>query len=51
MFPKAQVESDDVSLMVVWLSTRLPYESEDVEDREIDDDDQPQEINASMDKP
>lgn len=32
-YPQAQASSDDVSLMIVWLSTRLPYISDD-EDEE-----------------
>jgi hypothetical protein len=28
-YPEAQLETDDVSLMVVWLSARLPYEEEE----------------------
>jgi hypothetical protein len=27
-YPEIQVNSDDVSLMIVWLSVRLPYQSE-----------------------
>ena len=38
MYPGAQgdsgVDSDDVSLMVVWVSARLPYEVEDEENNE-----------------
>lgn len=38
MYPQVQADSDDVSLMVVWLSTRLPYESEGDDDGELSDD-------------
>jgi hypothetical protein len=34
-YPDAQIENDDVSLMVVWLSVRLPFKAENEED-EID---------------
>jgi hypothetical protein len=34
-YPNTQAENDDVSLMVVWLSVRLPYKVEDEKD-EID---------------
>ncbi len=32
MFPEATVSSDDVSLMVVWISGRLPYQFTDSEE-------------------
>jgi hypothetical protein len=35
-FPNAQIENDNVSLMVVWLSVRLPYKTEN----EVDEVDQ-----------
>lgn len=33
MYPQAQVSSDDVSLMIVWISTRLPYHIEADEEK------------------
>jgi hypothetical protein len=35
-YPEAQVKNDDVSLMIVWLSTRLPFQTES------DDEEQPE---------
>jgi hypothetical protein len=34
-YPDAQETSDDVSLMVVWVSTRLPYQIDDEEDEDL----------------
>lgn len=40
MYPEVQVSSDDVSLMTVWVSGRLPYQ--------FFNEDQPQNISASI---
>ena len=32
MYPQTQTSSDDVSLMIVWVSTRLPYQEEGEEE-------------------
>jgi hypothetical protein len=37
MYPDLQIESDDVSLMVVWVSVRLPYDIEEDEEGENED--------------
>jgi hypothetical protein len=36
-YPLAQTKSDDVSLMIVWVSTRLPYDVPGEEDDEVEE--------------
>jgi hypothetical protein len=40
MYPDSQANSDDVSLMVVWVSTRLPYQTEGEEAEENEEQEQ-----------
>jgi len=37
LYPNLQVDNDDISLMVVWVSVRLPYDVEGDDDTEIAD--------------
>jgi hypothetical protein len=36
-YPEAQTNTDDVSLMIVWLSTRLPFPTEEEKDQTPED--------------